>query len=229
MDHPMVRLIKPPNRAAYFLMFFRAGRLQLRNHTEVTRRARSAYFRGWADIFSSNVHGWAPTCSIGFQRSRRRTRPVPIPPVPIPMCPSSASPAPGFISSTRKPENSSATSDAEIGSSARNPRPSTPGANMASAPSRTPPCVHFCTVPPERIPPQCVIASGATSSVTGNQIVPGKKYLTEQAATFLKFAMATTDPDVAAGFLVKAADLSARSEEAPDASPRPPDVEQPES
>ena len=31
----------------------------------------------------------------------------------------------------------------------------------------------------------------------------------------------------AAGFLDKAADLSARSAEAPDASPRPPDVEQP--
>ena len=62
--------------------------------------------------------------------------------------------------------------------------------------------------------------------MTGNQIVPGKKYLTEQAATFLKFAMATTDPDVAARFLDKAAALSARSEEAPDASPRPPDVEQ---
>ncbi|WP_283807424.1 hypothetical protein [Bradyrhizobium jicamae] len=41
--------------------------------------------------------------------------------------------------------------------------------------------------------------------------------------------MATTDPDVAAGFLDKAADLSARSEKAPDASPRPPDVEQPKS
>jgi hypothetical protein len=63
--------------------------------------------------------------------------------------------------------------------------------------------------------------------VTGNWIVPGKKYLAEQAATFLKFAMATTDPDVAAGFLEMAADLSAKSQEAPDASPRPPDVEQP--
>ena len=36
--------------------------------------------------------------------------------------------------------------------------------------------------------------------------MPGKKYLTEQAATFLKFAMATTDPDIAAGFLEKAAE-----------------------
>ena len=59
--------------------------------------------------------------------------------------------------------------------------------------------------------------------------MPGKKYLTEQAATFLKFAMATTDPDVAVGFLEKAADLSARSAEAPDASPRAPDVERPKS
>ena len=64
---------------------------------------------------------------------------------------------------------------------------------------------------------------------SGNEIVPGKKYLTEQAATFLKFAMATTDPDVAAGFLEKAVDLSERSAEAPDASPRAPDVEQPKS
>jgi len=61
--------------------------------------------------------------------------------------------------------------------------------------------------------------------VTGNEILPGKKYLTEQAATCLKFAMASADPDVAAGFLEKAADLQARSQKAPDASPRPPDVE----
>ena len=78
----------------------------------------------------------------------------------------------------------------------------------------------------ERIPRCRVIASGDGSK--GNQIVPGKKYLTEQAATFLKFAKAATDPDVAAGFLDKAADLSARSEAAPDASPKAPDVEQPE-
>ena len=61
--------------------------------------------------------------------------------------------------------------------------------------------------------------------VVRDQIVPGKKYLTEQAATLAK---ATTDPDIAAGYLAKAADLSARSEAAPDASPKAPDVEQPE-
>jgi hypothetical protein len=64
--------------------------------------------------------------------------------------------------------------------------------------------------------------------VVRDQIVPGKKYLTEQAATLLRFAKATTDPDIAAGYLAKAADLSARSEAAPDASPKAPDVEQPE-
>lgn len=41
----------------------------------------------------------------------------------------------------------------------------------------------------------------------------------------MKFAMAATDPDVAAGFLEKAADLQTRSKQAPDASPRAPDVE----
>lgn len=57
----------------------------------------------------------------------------------------------------------------------------------------------------------------------------GRKYLTEQAATLLRFAKATTNPDVAAGLLSKAADLSAKSEEAPDASPQAPEVERPES
>ena len=55
--------------------------------------------------------------------------------------------------------------------------------------------------------------------------VAGKKYLQDQAATLLKFAQATTDPDVAAGLLDKAADLTAKSEEAPDPSPQAPDVE----
>lgn len=57
----------------------------------------------------------------------------------------------------------------------------------------------------------------------------GKKYLAEQAATLLKFAKATTNPDVAAGLLFKAADLSSKSEEALEASPQAPDVEQPKS
>jgi hypothetical protein len=56
--------------------------------------------------------------------------------------------------------------------------------------------------------------------------VPGKKYLTEQAALLLKFAKATTNPDVAAALLHKAADLSAKREEALDSSSQAPDVEQ---
>ena len=43
---------------------------------------------------------------------------------------------------------------------------------------------------------------------------------------FSQVLSALADPDVAAGFLEKAADLQARSKKAPDASPRPPDVEQ---
>jgi hypothetical protein len=55
----------------------------------------------------------------------------------------------------------------------------------------------------------------------------GKKYLADQAATLLKFAKATTDPDVAAGLLAKAADLSSKSEGTLDTSPQAPDVERP--
>jgi hypothetical protein len=62
----------------------------------------------------------------------------------------------------------------------------------------------------------------------GSSDVLGKKYLADQAATLLKFAKATTDPDVTAGLLDKAADLKAKLEEVPDTSPRAPDVEQPE-
>jgi hypothetical protein len=58
--------------------------------------------------------------------------------------------------------------------------------------------------------------------------VARKKYLTEQAATLLKFAQVTTDPDLAARLLDKATDLSERRERVPDASPQAPDVEQAE-
>ena len=70
--------------------------------------------------------------------------------------------------------------------------------------------------------------TGGLGSMRGINKVIGKKYLAEQAATLLKFAQVTTDPDVAAGLLTKAADLSAKCEEVPDSSPRAPDVQQPE-
>ena len=95
-------LARTPARPSPFTP--RGGQPQLRNHTEVTRRGGLCIFRPWADISFSNVHGWAPTCSIGFRRPRRRTS-------PIRMWASSVSPAPGFISSTRKPVSSWARSD----------------------------------------------------------------------------------------------------------------------
>jgi hypothetical protein len=57
----------------------------------------------------------------------------------------------------------------------------------------------------------------------------GKKYLIEQAALLLKFARATANPGLAVGLLDKAADLTAKSEQALDASPRAPDVVRPQS
>ncbi len=66
----------------------------------------------------------------------------------------------------------------------------------------------------------------ASSIQLGTGIVVGKKFLAEQAATLLKFAKATTNPDVAAGLLDKAAEIAARGQQAPDLSPRAPDVEQ---
>lgn len=85
--------------------------------------------------------------------------------------------------------------------------------------------VHFCTFAWNGFH---AAESSHRVMVVRDQTVPGKKYLTEQAATLLRFAKATTDPDIAAGYLAKAADLSARSKAAPDASPTAPDVEQPE-
>ena len=58
--------------------------------------------------------------------------------------------------------------------------------------------------------------------------VPSKKYLATQAATLLKYAQATTDPEIAGALVKKAADLSAKREEALDTSPQAPDVEQSE-
>jgi len=61
----------------------------------------------------------------------------------------------------------------------------------------------------------------------GETIVAGRRYLTRQAATLLKFAKSTSDPKLAAFLVEKAADLKSQVEEAgkPDASPQAPDVE----
>jgi hypothetical protein len=64
------------------------------------------------------------------------------------------------------------------------------------------------------------------SANRGNNTVAGKEYLTRQATTLLRFAKATTDPQIVAGLVEKAADLKSRVDEATiDRSPRAPDVQ----
>ena len=67
---------------------------------------------------------------------------------------------------------------------------------------------------------QCTLSLGI--------LVLGRLYLTRQAAFLLKFAKATSNPELAAVLVQKAADLKAQTESAKqpseDKSPRAPDV-----
>jgi hypothetical protein len=68
------------------------------------------------------------------------------------------------------------------------------------------------------------------AGIPRGKAVIGKEYFVRQAATLLRFAKTTTNPDLAAGLTVKAADLKSQVDEAsalPDLSPRAPDVESP--
>jgi hypothetical protein len=64
---------------------------------------------------------------------------------------------------------------------------------------------------------------------TGKVTMVGKSYFTRQATTLLKFAKSTTNPELAAVLVEKAAELNAQGEASPppDRSPRAPDVEPP--
>lgn len=56
----------------------------------------------------------------------------------------------------------------------------------------------------------------------------GRQYFKRQAATLLKFAQSTSDPQLAAVLVEKAADLKSQVDDAalpPDPTPQPPDVE----
>ena len=57
----------------------------------------------------------------------------------------------------------------------------------------------------------------------------GRQYLTLQAMTLLKFAKITTDPNMEAALIEKAADLKSKVDEStlPDPTPLAPDVEPP--
>jgi hypothetical protein len=60
--------------------------------------------------------------------------------------------------------------------------------------------------------------------------VVGRRYLSSQAATLLKFARSISDPQVAAKLVDKAADLNdqfAARASLPDPSPEAPDVQKP--
>ena len=64
----------------------------------------------------------------------------------------------------------------------------------------------------------------------GVMIVIGKRYFARQAATLLKFARSTNDPNIAGALIEKAADLKSRSDQdmsLSDATPLAPDVEPP--
>jgi hypothetical protein len=58
--------------------------------------------------------------------------------------------------------------------------------------------------------------------------VIGRNYFTRQAATLLKFAKSTSDPQLAAGLLYKAAELKSHEAELPELSPLAPDIEMPD-
>jgi hypothetical protein len=61
----------------------------------------------------------------------------------------------------------------------------------------------------------------------GNIAVAGRSYFTRQAKTLLKFAQSTSNPELAAFLVEKAAALKTQVDESlppPDLSPRAPDV-----
>jgi hypothetical protein len=69
---------------------------------------------------------------------------------------------------------------------------------------------------------------GQYNSVIGKPTVIGRQYFTRQAATLLQFAQSTSNPELAAVLIVKAADLKSQLDESnltADLSPLPPDVE----
>ena len=52
----------------------------------------------------------------------------------------------------------------------------------------------------------------------------GKTYLTRQASLLMKFARTTSDSDLSAKLISKAADLKAQADPMPDSDPKAPDV-----
>jgi hypothetical protein len=73
-----------------------------------------------------------------------------------------------------------------------------------------------------------VPASSLQLSYKRGTAVPGRIYVTRQAASLLRFARSTSNPQLAALLIQKAADLKSQVDPQPrldDKSPLPPDVE----
>ena len=72
-----------------------------------------------------------------------------------------------------------------------------------------------------------VPALAGAGKTTGYSAVLGRPYFTRQAATLLKFAKSTSNPELAATLIERAANLKAQidQDERPDPTPLAPDVE----
>jgi hypothetical protein len=71
------------------------------------------------------------------------------------------------------------------------------------------------------------LAAGRVGRIAGN-IVLSRQYFVRQAATLLKFARETANPQLAAVLIEKAADLKSQGDEygtAPDPGPQTPDAQ----
>jgi hypothetical protein len=75
----------------------------------------------------------------------------------------------------------------------------------------------------------CRYPRHALPGIAGEISVIGKLYFVRQAATLLRFAQSTHDPNVAAALVEKAADLKSQMDATlpPDVTPLAPDVEPP--
>ena len=75
--------------------------------------------------------------------------------------------------------------------------------------------MHFCTEFRERNAPFRTLESVGTST-NGRIIVLGKTYLTKQASLLVEFARTTSDSELSAKLISKAADLKSQADPLPD-------------
>jgi hypothetical protein len=101
---------------------------------------------------------------------------------------------------------------------------------MGDTPTRRFCCALFFYTSPEPITPNAVMRSALGLSALGKFLMIARNYLARHAATLLRLARSTGDPNLAAALISKAADLKSKIDElgpAPDKSTQAPDVEPP--